>query len=161
MTHAELHPFHAANGTMRFNVLVVDDNRVMRRVMIRTLEMTGLPLGEVHEAGDGAEALEVLQSHWVDLALVDINMPVMNGEELIDRVRDDPELRDLRIIVVSTEGSETRIEKVLRQNACFVHKPFTPEQIREAVLDLTGVTIDEHHPDLDDLGASTGHAFDF
>jgi len=147
-------------GTMRFNVLVVDDNRVMRKVMIRTLEMTGLPLGEIHEAGDGAEALELLRKHWIDLGLVDINMPIMNGEELIDRVRDDPELRDLQIIVVSTEGSEARIEKVMRQKASFVHKPFTPEQIREAVLGLTGVTIHDDpsdHPD----AADQGDTFDF
>ena len=124
---------------MAFNILVVDDNAVMRTVIIRTLKMSGLPLGEIHQARDGADALEVLGKQWVDLALVDINMPVMNGEELIDRVRDDPALRDLAIIVVSTESSETRIDKVRRQGARFVHKPFTPEEIRRTVLEITGV----------------------
>lgn len=142
---------------MAFNVLVVDDNSVMRTVIIRTLRMSGLPLGEIHQARDGSEALCVLRSHWVDLALVDINMPVMNGEELIDRVRDDPEMRDLAIIVVSTESSQTRIDKVLRQGARFVHKPFTPEHIRETVLDITGVG-DGHERE---VGAASGGQFDF
>lgn len=125
---------------MAFNVLVVDDSAVMRAMIIRILKMTGIPLGDILEAEDGAEALEYLDENWVDLALVDINMPVMNGEELIDRVRDNPELRDLAIIVVSTESSETRVQKVQRQGARFVHKPFTPEILREEVLEVTGVS---------------------
>lgn len=142
---------------MAFNVLVVDDNSVMRTVIIRTLRMSGIPLGEVHQAGDGREALEVLGQNWVDLALVDINMPVMNGEELIDRVRDNPEIRDLAIIVVSTESSETRIAKVRRQGAHFVHKPFTPEQIRHTILEVTGVGDGREH----EVGAAAGGEFDF
>ncbi len=142
---------------MAFNVLVVDDNSVMRTVIIRTLRMSGLPLAEVHQAGNGTEALEVLAEHWVDLALVDINMPIMNGEELIDRIRDDPEIRDLAIIVVSTESSETRIGRVRRQGARFVHKPFTPEMIREMVLEITGVEDGLEH----EVGTATGGEFDF
>lgn len=125
---------------MALNVLVVDDSSVMRAMLIRTLRMTGLPLGEIHQAAHGAEALQILDRHWVDLALVDINMPVMNGEEFIDRVRDTPELRDLAIIVVSTESSQTRISKIQRQGARFVHKPFTPEMLRDQVMAMTGVS---------------------
>lgn len=142
---------------MSFNVLVVDDSTVMRAMIIRTLKMSGVPLGEIHQAGDGVEALGVLGDNWVDLALVDINMPVMNGEELIDRVRDNPELRDLAIIVVSTESSQTRIEKVQRQGARFVHKPFTPEELRETVVAVTGVSDDNGS----DIGVTEGGSFDF
>jgi two-component system chemotaxis response regulator CheY len=142
---------------MSFNILVVDDNSVMRTVLVRTLRMSGLPLGEIHQAANGREALAVLEKHWVDLALVDINMPVMNGEELIDRVRDNPEMRDLAIIVVSTESSQTRIERVMRQGARFVHKPFTPEYIRGTVLDITGVGDGREH----EVGAASGGEFDF
>jgi two-component system, chemotaxis family, chemotaxis protein CheY len=142
---------------MAFNVLVVDDSSVMRAMIIRTLKMSGLPLRDVHQAADGAQALQLLDANWVDLALVDINMPVMNGEELIDRVRDDPALRDLAIIVVSTESSQTRIEKVLRQGARFVHKPFTPEILREEVFTLTGVS----HERGPDAGTEESGEFDF
>lgn len=125
---------------MALNVLVVDDSAVMRAMLIRTLRMSGLPLGEIHQAIHGAEALQVLDRHWVDLALVDINMPVMNGEEFIDRVRDTPELRDLAIIVVSTESSQTRIAKIQRQGARFVHKPFTPETLRDQIMAMIGAS---------------------
>ncbi len=142
---------------MAFNVLVVDDSAVMRSMVIRTLKMSGVPLGEIHQAGDGVQALGVLDANWVDLALVDINMPVMNGEELIDRIRDNPELRDLAIIVVSTESSQTRILKVQRQGARFVHKPFTPEMIREQVEAITGVS----NATGIDVGAAEGSDLDF
>jgi len=62
-------------------------------------------LGETYEAANGQEGLEKLGRHWIDLVLVDINMPVMNGEEMIAKVRENPTWSDLPIIVVSTEGS--------------------------------------------------------
>jgi two-component system chemotaxis response regulator CheY len=125
---------------MSLNVLVVDDSSVMRAMIIRTLRMSGLPLGEIHEAANGAEALRLLDEHWIDLALVDINMPVMNGEELVEKVRQNPETQDLAVVVVSTEGSMTRIEKLKELGAGFVHKPFSPEILREAIVDITGVS---------------------
>lgn len=127
---------------MAFNVLVVDDSAVMRSMIVRTLKMSGVPLSEIHEAGNGREALSVLADHWVDLALVDINMPVMNGEELIEEVRRDPVMRDLSVIVVSTESSEARIERILSHGARFVHKPFTAESLRQTILGVTGVPND-------------------
>jgi two-component system, chemotaxis family, chemotaxis protein CheY len=127
---------------MAFNVLVVDDSAVMRTMIIRTLRMTGVPLRDIHEAAHGREALEVLDDRWVDLALVDINMPVMNGEEFIDHVREDATTRDLSIIVVSTESSETRINKILGRGASFIHKPFRPESLRKAILNVTGMADD-------------------
>ena len=125
---------------MAFNILVVDDSAVMRTMIVRTLHMTGVPLGDVHEASNGVEALRAIESEWIDVALVDINMPVMNGEELIERVRENPLTRDLSIIVVSTESSEARIERILGQGAEFVHKPFTAETLRQTILGITGVS---------------------
>jgi two-component system chemotaxis response regulator CheY len=125
---------------MAFNVLVVDDSAVMRGMMIKTLRLSGLPLRDIHQAGNGQEGLRMLREHWIDLALVDINMPVMNGEELVDQIRQEPELASVRVIVVSTEGSETRIEALRQMGAEFVHKPFTPEMLRDTVLRVTGVT---------------------
>lgn len=130
---------------MSFNVLVVDDSSVMRTMIIRTLRMSGVPLNEVHQANNGQEALEVLRQSWIDLALIDINMPVMNGVELIDRVRADDETRDLAIIVVSTESSDTRIQEVQGKGASFVHKPFTPEMLRETITEVTGVQDEWRH----------------
>jgi two-component system, chemotaxis family, chemotaxis protein CheY len=123
-----------------FNILVVDDSAVMRAMIIRILRLTGLSLGEVYEAPNGREGLRVLDEKWVDLALVDINMPVMNGEEMIDSVRSNQTTADLPIIVVSTESNMERVESIRRKNVEFVHKPFTPEVLRKTVLQLTGVS---------------------
>jgi two-component system chemotaxis response regulator CheY len=130
---------------MAFNVLVVDDSAVMRQMVVRTLKMSGLPLGTVHEAGNGEEGLFVLQDQWVDLLLLDVNMPVMNGEEMLRRVRASPETESLPVIVVSTEGSETRLAALHELGATIVHKPFAPETLRDAILRVTGVTDVEYY----------------
>ena len=123
---------------MAFNVLVVDDSSVMRAMIIRTLRLSGLSMGEIHEAANGQEGLQVLEQNWIDLALVDMNMPVMTGEEMLDRVRQNPETADLRVVIISTEGSDTRIDILRRKGVGFVHKPFTPEILRETILRITG-----------------------
>lgn len=130
---------------MAFNVLVVDDSAVMRQMVVRTLKMSGLPLGTVLEAANGEEGLFVLQDQWVDLLLLDVNMPVMNGEEMLRRVRASPETENLPVIVVSTEGSETRLAALHQLGASIVHKPFAPETLRDAILRVTGVTDVEYY----------------
>ncbi len=137
---------------MALNVLVVDDSSVMRSMIIKTLKLSGVPLGDVHQASNGVEGLEMLDREWIDLALVDINMPVMNGEEMIDRVRTDPALASLPIVVVSTESSETRIDLLERKGARFVHKPFTPEALGATIRELTGVQ--DHDATLQTAGYS-------
>jgi two-component system chemotaxis response regulator CheY len=72
--------------------------------------------------------------------VANINMPVMNGEEMIDKMKADPELSALPTIVISTEGSATRIQRLEKKGVTFIHKPFTPEIIRDAIQDLTGIT---------------------
>ncbi|MFN8571793.1 MAG: response regulator [Gemmatimonadaceae bacterium] len=124
---------------MAINILVVDDSAVMRSMLIRTLRMSGIPLGEIHEAGNGTEAVELLTSNHVDLALVDINMPVMNGDRLIDVMQSDARLAGVQTIVVSTEGSQARVAALTARGVRFIHKPFSPEQIRSTVLQVLGV----------------------
>jgi two-component system chemotaxis response regulator CheY len=124
---------------MAMNVLIVDDSAAMRSIIAKTLNLSGLEIERVYQAGNGVEALEMLEENWVDLALVDINMPIMDGETLIDRVRENPDLSDLPIIVVSTESSETRICQLRSKEVEFVHKPFAPESLREVIFQVTGV----------------------
>lgn len=123
---------------MPYSILLADDSRVMRAMILRTLRLAGLPIGEVHEAADGRAALEAFQRHRVDLALIDINMPVMDGAELISRLRADERGAVLPILVVSTESSRTRVAELQRMGARFVHKPFTPEQLRDALRSIAG-----------------------
>ena len=125
---------------MSLNVLVVDDSAVMRSMIIRILRLSGLSFSEIYEAPNGREGLDILDRKWVDLALVDINMPVMNGEEMIDSIRERKDISDLPIIVVSTESNVDRVESIRQKNVEFVHKPFTPEILRRVIVQLTGVT---------------------
>ena len=125
---------------MPLNVLIVDDSSVMRAMIIKTIRMSGLDLGDVYQAGNGKEGLDAARENWVDLVVADINMPVMNGEEMIDQMKADPELSALPTIVISTQGSATRIQRLEKKGVTFIHKPFTPEIIRDAIQDLTGIT---------------------
>ncbi len=128
---------------MAINVLIVDDSSVMRAMILKTLRMSGLPLGEVYQAGNGQEGLDALDQHWIDLAVVDINMPVMNGEEMIDRMQENPDMKDIPVVVISTEGSKTRIERLQQKGASFIQKPFTPEIVRDVIMAITGIEADD------------------
>lgn len=142
---------------MALNVLVVDDSKVMRQMITRTLRLSGLPLGEVLEAANGQEALERLREHWVDLVLADVNMPVMDGETMVERMRADPALRSMPVLFVSTESSQKRIKLLLEKSSGFVHKPFNPEEVRELILSITGAS-DETRSE---IGTVQGGAADF
>ena len=125
---------------MALDVLVVDDSSVMRSIIIRTIRLSGFPLGEVHEAANGQEGLQMLEQHSVDLALVDLNMPVMGGEEMIDKIRGNAAMADFPLIVISSEGSDTRIERLRKKEVRFLQKPFMPQAVRETIVDVTGVS---------------------
>ena len=127
---------------MALNILIVDDSAVMRSMIAKTLRLTGIELGTLHQAENGEQGLKVIEDNWIDLALVDINMPVMNGEEMIEKLRSNTATADLPIIVVSSEGSRTRIMRLEKKGVRFIHKPFEPETIREILMEVTGM-IDE------------------
>lgn len=124
---------------MSLRILVVDDSPVMRKMVIRTLGMSGLPIEAVHEACQGREALDVLaREEGINLGLFDVNMPVLNGEELVMLVRAEPKTADLPVVMVSTEGSAERIERLKRLGASFIRKPFGPEALLDAIISATG-----------------------
>lgn len=125
---------------MAANVLIVDDSSTMRRMIKRTLEISGLDVGEVLEAANGIEALARMAENTVHAVLLDINMPVMSGVRLVERIRDDPRLKNIPVVIASTEGSETRIQQLVAAGARgFVRKPFHPEQIRDVLAPILGV----------------------
>lgn len=126
---------------MAFNFLIVDDSKTIRAVIEKTLRMSGIPLGEVHQAGNGKEALELLEQQWVDLIFADINMPVMNGVEMIERMSENGMMQTIPVVVVSTEGSTTRIEQLKQKGVtAYLRKPFQPEQFSEIINDILGTT---------------------
>ena len=124
---------------MALDLLVVDDSPVTRKMVRRALGLCGLDVGEVHEAGDGVEALARLATHRVDLVLADINMPVMIGMELMRRMSADPGLAAIPVVVVATPISEQKVEQLLDSGArAYLAKPFRPEALRDLVLQIVG-----------------------
>ena len=122
---------------MSLNILIVDDSQIVRRVIKKTLDIAEIPYTEIHEAGNGKEALDLLDKNWIDLVFTDINMPVMGGVEMIKKLNEDDILKDVPIVVVSTEGSTSRIDQLKKNGvSAYLRKPVTPEQLRDIVFDL-------------------------
>jgi len=130
---------------MAFNVLIVDDSSVMRSVLKKTVQMCGFKLGELLEAADGKQALQVLKENWVDLVLTDYNMPNMNVLELIEEMKKDEVLSKIPVVVITTEGSEEKIRTFMEKGASdYLQKPFTPEEVRTKLNRLMGVPDEEN-----------------
>jgi two-component system, chemotaxis family, chemotaxis protein CheY len=129
---------------MAFNILIVDDSSAMRAVLKKTIRISGFQVGELWEAGDGQEALKVLGDKWIDLVLSDINMPNMNGLELMAAMRDNEMMSSIPIVVVSTEGSEKRRRESEALGASgYIKKPFTPQDIKITLGNIMGVEEDD------------------
>ncbi|GAC1352663.1 MAG: hypothetical protein NVSMB1_17780 [Polyangiales bacterium] len=113
--------------TMASRVLVVDDSPTIRRVVGSILTQAGY---EVGHAGDGAQALQALQRERYTLALIDFVMPKLNGFELCKKLRDDPDLRDLPVILMSVKADKIR-DHFLRQTGALdaITKPFDPRAL--------------------------------
>ncbi len=122
---------------MRYNILIVEDDPAMRVILKGTLRDSGLDIGNIYEAENGKEGIERLEEFDVDLMLVDIYMPIMDGMEMLDYVRDHPEWKDIPAVVVSTENDEKRIDAILRQGLGFVHKPLTRELLEDQILKMS------------------------
>jgi two-component system, chemotaxis family, chemotaxis protein CheY len=121
------------------DMLVVDDSPVTRKMVRRALGLCGLEVSQVYEAGDGAEALDALARHHVDLVLADINMPVMNGMELVERMSKDADMCNVPVVIVATPMSQDRVEQVLDRGArAYLAKPFRPEALRDVVIQILG-----------------------
>ena len=117
---------------MAKTLMIVDDSATMRKIIMRTMRMSGLDFDQTVEAGNGAEALEKLKGSAVDIVLCDINMPEMGGMELVKKVREMPSCENTKIIMVSTESSQELIDGVIADGANgFITKPFTPEKFQE------------------------------
>jgi len=124
---------------MGYTVLLVDDSETIRGAMERTFRMAKLPMDEVIHASNGAEAIEILRKRWVDIVLADINMPVMNGVDLVKNMKANPEWREIPVAIVSTEGSTTRIAELNSVGVSgYLRKPCRPEEIRDLLHKVLG-----------------------
>jgi len=115
------------------NVLIVEDSKSIRSMMRVSLEEADDYF--FVEASNGFEALKALPTRKFDLIITDINMPDINGLELIGYVKSNPTYRNIPLIIVSTEKSEEDKKRGLALGAIgYVVKPFTKEELREMVV---------------------------
>ena len=124
---------------MAYNFLIVDDSSTTRTIIKKIVGLSKLDVGNLIEAENWQEAIDKLKDNWVDLVIADINMPVMNGLEMIDEIQSDDSWHNLPIVVISTEGSQTRIDNLHDIGVEFIHKPFTPEAIRNVLINKLGI----------------------
>jgi two-component system, chemotaxis family, chemotaxis protein CheY len=124
---------------MAYNILVVDDSETVRAVIAKAISMSGVEVNTLHSAGNGQEALEILNREWVDLVFADINMPVMSGVEMVRRMKADDGMKAIPVVMVSTEGSATRIKDLMDIGVkAFLRKPFTPEGLKATIDGIMG-----------------------
>jgi two-component system chemotaxis response regulator CheY len=117
--------------------LIVDDSAVMRKIVQRALRQAGFTIGEVLEAGNGFEALDILRQQTVDLVLSDMNMPVMDGLEFMRQIASVEKARGVPVLMITTEGSESHVMEAISCGAAgYIRKPFTPDQVKQHVLPL-------------------------
>lgn len=121
---------------MSCRVLVVDDSDVLRKIVGFNLTREGFI---VEEARDGVEALEKMASAKPNLVILDIMMPRLNGFEVLKRMRADPELSNIPVIVLTAKGGEDDARTALQNGANgFLTKPFSPVKLIEEVRRVTG-----------------------
>ena len=122
---------------MDSDILVVDDSAAIRKILQRVLRQTGMAIGTIHEAGDGNEAVEVLKGQKVDLVLTDINMPKMDGLQLLAAIKLHSLWHQIPVVMITTEGGETKVGEAVKLGAAgYVRKPFTADQIKEKLAGL-------------------------
>ena len=117
-------------------ILIVEDSATMRALLASSLEELEIPV-KITEAESGFEALRLLPRFAFDLIVTDINMPDINGLELLSFVKSNDRYREIPLVVVSTEGSDRDRDKGLGLGADhYLVKPFDPEALREVARDL-------------------------
>ncbi len=126
---------------MNCNVLIVDDSPVLRNAIAKVVRLAGVSKDQIFDAGNGTEALAILEKTPIDLVLLDLTMPVMDGEEFLHEVRRDQALVELKVVVVSTEVNEERLKRLRGLGVLeILRKPFQPEDLCHLITKLLGVT---------------------
>ncbi len=129
---------------MAYNILIIDDSLVVRKVLKKTFGMTKLKIDKFYEASNGKEGLDLLKSNWIDLVFLDINMPVMNGMQFMHLIHSDPVLNNTPVVVLSTEGSKERIQELESIGIkSFLRKPVSAEVLANTFTKILGQQKDE------------------
>jgi two-component system chemotaxis response regulator CheY len=113
-------------------ILLVDDSTTMRRIQKNTLEKLGHT--DIAEAGDGLEAISKLQGGGFELVLMDWNMPNMTGIDALKKIKADPALKAVPVIMVTSESEKSRILEAIQSGAAnYLVKPFQADTLAEKI----------------------------
>lgn len=122
---------------MAKKILIAEDSPSMRSLIVSTISALGDY--EVVEAANGFEALRVLPREKVDLVITDINMPDINGLELVNFIKQNPNYQNTPLFIISTEGSDRDREKGLALGVdAYLVKPFSPEALQDLIRNYLG-----------------------
>ena len=114
-----------------FSVLIVDDSSTIRLIVRRCLEQGEMGITDAWEAGNGEEALEILAKQRVDAVLTDINMPKMDGFQLLTAMKQDERWKAIPVLMITTEAAASAVLDAVQKGASgYIRKPFTSVQIR-------------------------------
>jgi two-component system chemotaxis response regulator CheY len=118
-------------------ILIAEDSPTMRSLIVSTIAAKGDYT--IIEAANGFEALRILPREKVDLVITDINMPDINGLELVSFVKSNPHYKATPLFIVSTEGSERdRVKGIALGAAAYLVKPFSPDELQVLIKRFLG-----------------------
>jgi two-component system chemotaxis response regulator CheY len=133
------HTSASAAAVQPLNILIVDDSATMRALLHRVVGLADLPIGTIYQAPNGLEALKILETYSVQAVFTDLNMPVMNGTQLLREMAKRDSWKHLLRIIISTDGSKLRREEARELNVnLYVEKPFRPEVVRDVLCQIAG-----------------------
>jgi two-component system chemotaxis response regulator CheY len=123
------------------NVLIIDDSMVIRKMLRRVLGECSIKIKEIFEAGDGSQALKLMDANAIDLVMCDVNMPVMGGLEFLEAYGKRAEWSAIPVIMVTTEGGMENVVKAVQLGAKgYIHKPFTTDEVRQKLEQCLNIT---------------------
>ncbi|MFZ5570551.1 MAG: response regulator [Thermodesulfobacteriota bacterium] len=115
-------------------ILIADDSGMARMFIRRCLEISGCQACEFLEAENGRVALQLLKEKPVDLVVSDLNMPEMNGEELLKRIKSSPRLHEIPVLIITSAANPKKVAELTALHAAAVlNKPVSPASISEAL----------------------------
>jgi two-component system, chemotaxis family, chemotaxis protein CheY len=138
---------------MKYDILVVDDSKAALFMFKKIITLSGVPLGSLLTAENGLQAIELLKFKDVDLILTDINMPEMDGFQLIEYLKKSENFKHIPILVITTEGRDKYVDRAKALGAVnYIKKPCQPEQVKQIILSTLGVEEDETNINDTDTG---------
>jgi len=124
---------------MGLEVLIVDDSASMRSIVRKIVGLSGYEVTTYYESSDGLEALEVLSKQWIDIILLDINMPQMDGITFLREMKKEDLYKKIPVVLVTTEARQETVDEAFKLGVkAHIKKPFQPEQIRQILDDILG-----------------------